>query len=100
MILALYVEPQELYIHLHELIRLSFPDYEIQLGCLASADINMEIRRSESGDRVFFTASLKDEHLLTEGSQEYQLDLDESLRAKQLGRFARIFIYHLLCQHT
>jgi oxygen-independent coproporphyrinogen-3 oxidase len=100
MILALDLQPPELYKQLHELIRLSFPDYEIQLSCLDSADINMEIRRSESGDRVFFTASLKTEQLLTKDSQEYQLDSDESLRSKQLARFARIFIYHLLCQHT
>lgn len=99
MILALDLQPQELYKSIHELIRLAFPDHVIKIGLMDEADIQISVVQNELADQVVFTAVIKTDLILCEDSKTYPLNTNDQHPAKQIARWARIFIYHFLSRY-
>lgn len=100
MILALDLQPQQLYSTVHELIRMVFPEYEIRMGAIADADGFITLHYKENAEQVVFSAEIRADGIITEDRQEYQLKQNDPDRKKQLVRLAKVFTYHLLCQHS
>jgi len=98
MILVMQLQPPELYQQIHELVRLSFPEYEILREEIVDAAVHLQICRSLSAQRLFLHARLQQEARLSEVAHEYQLDAAKP-REKEINRLTRVFVYHLLCQH-
>ncbi len=95
-ILTLNLQPQKLYKDVHELIRMAFPEYEIHDGQFDGADLEICIQLEENAEQVTFTASVKNDLIVTEDKKTYHLNLHQT---KQVGRLTRLFVYNLLCQH-
>lgn len=100
MILALDLQPQQLYSAVHELIRMVFPEYEIRIGSVAEADGVITMHCCEFAERVSFVAEIRMDGLITEDRKEYRLNPNEPEVHKKINRFAQIFIYNLLCRHS
>jgi len=99
MILALDLQPQELYRPVHELIRMAFPEYEISRGVADKADIVINIQLKELGDQLDFHATIKTDTKVTEANQTYPLNPGGYSHSRQVDRLAKFFVYDLLCQH-
>jgi len=99
MILALELQPPELYKHVHELVRLSFPEYEICQEIAADADIYLRISRIKSGPQLYLHAQLQEGLRISRISCEYPLDMNGLQEDHEISRLTRVFVYRLLCQH-
>ena len=98
MILAMELQPPELYKHVHELVRLSFPEYELCREADANADISLQISRSASDRQIFLSARLQEGSRLSQENTEFFLDPDKP-RENEISRLTRVFMYRLLCRH-
>ncbi len=99
MILALDLQPQELYRPVHELVRMAFPEYEISRGATDEADIVITIQLKELDDQLDFRAVIKTKTKVTKANQTYPLNQSDSSHSRQVDHAAKIFVYGLLCQH-
>jgi oxygen-independent coproporphyrinogen-3 oxidase len=98
MILVMQLQPPELYKQVHELVRLSFPEYEIFREEIVDAEIHLQICRSLSEQRLFLHARLQQDARVIEVAHENQLDTAIP-RENEINRLTRVFVYRLLCQH-
>ena len=96
--LAMELQPPELYKHVHELVRLSFPEYELCQGAVADADITLQISRCETERQLCLNARLQEGVLLSRENSEYMLDPDKP-RDKEISRLTRVSMYRLFCRH-
>ena len=99
MILSLELQPPELYKHVHELVRLSFPEYEICQDAVLDAAICMRISRIESGQQLLFHAQLQEGSRISQASFEYSADKNAAAGDHEVSRLLRVLVYRLLCQH-
>ena len=98
MILAMKLQPPEIYKQVHELVRMSFPEYEIYQEEAVDADIHLQISRSVSDQRLFLSGRLQQGSLLTQENHEFALTPDQP-QENEISRQTRVFIYRLLCHH-
>ncbi len=98
MILAMKLEPPELFKQVHELVRMSFPEYEICREEAVDADVHLQISRSASDQRLLLSGRLQQGSLLSQANREFQLNPDQP-QEKEVSRLTRVFIYGLLCRH-
>lgn len=99
MILALDLQPQELYSAVHELIRMVFPEHEVRIGEQDAADAWVVLQCEQIEQKIIFSGEIKADGLLTKDQQVYELNTDDHEYEKKRTRLAKVFIYELLCRH-
>jgi oxygen-independent coproporphyrinogen-3 oxidase len=98
MILAMELQPPELYKQVHELVRLGFPEYELCREADANADICLHVSRSISDRQMLLSARLQEGQHLSQENSEFFLAPDKP-RENEISRLTRVFMYRLLCRH-
>jgi len=98
-LLAIEIQPPRLFNSLHDLIRMAFPEYELQAGRSDNALGQITIRLVESSDRITITGSITLNGKTTQDRQDYGLKPGELEQNLLMKRWVRKFTYQLMCQH-
>src|SRR5665647_1194288 len=99
MVLGIDIQPPKLFNSLHDLIRMAFPGYKLREGRYKDDDDYLALTGSELGERVLFSGSIRINGQVTEDRETYPLSPGGLDLSAQMKRWARTFIYRLLCKH-
>lgn len=99
MVLGIDIQPPKLFNSLHDLIRMAFPGYKLREGRYEAEDDYLALTGSELGERVLFSGSIRINGQDTEDRETYPLSPGGLDLSAQMKRWARTFIYRLLCKH-
>ncbi|MDD2585303.1 MAG: coproporphyrinogen dehydrogenase HemZ [Syntrophomonadaceae bacterium] len=92
-------DPVELYSSIHELVRLAYPGCAITLNPEREAEVKFKIKLGKDHSAVFLQGEVLSSSGNVADCQKYLLS-DIYAGENEPKRHARVFAYHLLCQHV
>lgn len=100
MLIFCQFQPEDLYTSVHELIRMAYPGCKIELEDTGEADASLSLKVDELEDSVFIQGEIVSPGGKTSTSQKYESAVPVDQRHNEAKKFARVFMYKLLCRHT